>query len=168
MFYTATRKALPMHVLLPPQCPGTGIPAHRRPVEVFLERARPKHMASRLSCIFACTSPQQADVYLDGELGLSTPTVARFLYALEAKAASSAHPMCLVDAVKRSLNDGDTNRADRLAAEYWSPTRKWRFNEYLCTGVTAIDEVQRQSLPLIERTLVRIGFDADKKQALQL
>jgi hypothetical protein len=167
MLYTATRKTLPMFALLPPRCPGSGTPAYRRRVEVYLERHRPNNMPSRLTCIFACQTPQHSDAYMDGELWLSQP-VPRFLYGLQTQAAHGPHPMALVDAVEHALKAGEDSRAQRLAAEYWSPTQHWLFNEYLCTGVTVVAELQRQSLSSKERTLAHTDFSADRSRVTNL
>lgn len=73
-------------------------------------------------------------------------------------------PMCITDLILKLTND--TTKQINAVKEYWNPTQKWKFNEYLSMEMTIIESVKETFLAKA-RGAVNYHHDLDlRKQFL--
>ena len=136
--YRATTK--PLKSPTPLKAPArelSSYPDYWRPAEALLEQRRPTSYYSRLSCWYACDTPEFAAKYLESEIARDAQHVsgAPLLYLIDLT-SPSRHPMCLVNEIAKRLENNETHLAETLADEYWNPTLEWAFWEYLGEMIT--------------------------------
>jgi hypothetical protein len=141
-YYHATITALPVGENPGPKAYDYSGDPERQKLEAFLESRRPIESCSRLTSWFACDTPANSARYLDAELSRMTKVTAEVkLYGVEF-AKSSKQPMVLVNAMNIALSENDAATAETLAAEYWRPTREWKFWEYTAPEVRVVEKVE--------------------------
>lgn len=124
--YHATTKALAVgRILRAKPRPVT----HRVEVENALGQGRPSNVISRTQCFFTTEKPYEASTYISAEPSSSSWQLYRVTTEHE-----EGHPMSLVDMVRVAIEKG--HDPTPIVAEYWIPTKKWLFVEYLATEVT--------------------------------
>lgn len=119
-----------------------------RLVEEEFERRRRGRSLSRLTALFAGADAADCVQFLRAQRDYDNVPV--HLYRVDMP-VSGHHPMALVDAVRRKA--GHTNIIDKIVEEYWQPTLKWRFWEYLGQTMTVVEE-----LPLPDTIMMAGAF----------
>lgn len=110
--------------------------------EQKLKICRPANRIGRERCIFLFNSLEQCILYFDAEYNHNPQNY--FIYTVTAP-ENTGHPMVLVDRMAKLLNTSsqiDSTFVDRIANEYWTPTRKWKFPEFLCNSCTVLGCVE--------------------------
>jgi hypothetical protein len=142
----------------------------RQKLEDFLESKRPPGSCSRLTSWFACDDPAKSARYLDGELNYKKKadvTGQPRLYAIEF-GEFSRQPMILVNTIRNTLATNDAETAEKLATEYWRPTRDWKFWEYTAPEIRIVAEVEwPDSMALQLAFMAYQGDDGRLKQMLR-
>lgn len=75
--------------------------------------------------------------------------------------------MILVDAIRKCLSDGDMDTVGILAAEYWTPTKEWKFWEYTSPEIVMVVE-QLPQPDLVAQSLASLAYSGDSKRLAKL
>ena len=129
----------------------------KRLVEDALESYRPRGSHRRLQVWYACGSPAEALHYLEAENYARAHEIK--LYRIE-MVAPSRHPMCLVDAVKKSLASREIIKS--LVDEYWTPKLDWNYWEYISPQMRIIEQVVRPDDVELSAVLYKYSLDGDE------
>lgn len=70
--------------------------------------------------------------------------------------------MILVDATRKALAEGNIEKAERLAAEYWTPTRDWSFWEYTSPDIVVVEELSWPDA--MQQTSASLSYQGDSKR----
>jgi len=74
--------------------------------------------------------------------------------------------MALVNTIDEQLSAAEMDIAAALAAEYWNPTRDWKFWEYIGPQMTVLDQLDWPGT--IEHTIALQLYGTDRKLAKEL
>lgn len=119
----------------------------------------PDGLGDRISSVFATETAALAARYLEAE-GMGEEPL--YLYEVEAE-SKSRHPMALIDIAAKRIN---TESFQRIALEYWAPTRQWRAWEYLCNRGEILRELSWPSL--VERSVAFEHYRLDISEATSI
>ncbi len=68
--------------------------------------------------------------------------------------------------VNIAFRETDSERFAKIAAEYWTPVRRWSMWEYPCTGVAVVSE---EPWPhMISRSAAQAKYVLDREEAKQI
>jgi hypothetical protein len=135
----------------------TGLQAE---VENILEDARPASCCSRITGLFATDDPAHAEKFLMAEPYEGNAPIRIFKVSV---AAGETHPLVLADRLARLRDDP---RASEIVAEYWQPTRTWRFTERVVFSMHILEEVPRAGI--IDATAASMTHAGDLNRAVAL
>jgi hypothetical protein len=136
---------------------------YKRKLEKFLDQCRPQGVHSRLSSWFAFDQQCHAALFLEAEPRLHPEPVnaTKFLYQVR-MTGPGRHPMVVAEGVAKLLSQGKLEHATAAAKEYWSPTRDWKFWEYLSPNLKVVGQFSWPEGPCIYGA--RITYEKDKER----
>ncbi|MDL2257206.1 hypothetical protein LJC06_03265 [Bacteroidales bacterium OttesenSCG-928-I14] len=100
----------------------------------FLDETKPTEEPPRRKCIYAFSLLSHCAAYI----GQRKDSAEYNFYKVEIN-TQSAHPMCLTDVIRIASSIGIQTR---LRNEYWYPTKKWKFNEFLGTEMIILEKIE--------------------------
>jgi hypothetical protein len=127
--------------------------------EERLERHRPDGAPCRRSCIYVFQSLETCSFYGSTQ----HPDAEVYYYRVRMTGAVKA-PMVLVDAIRRQV-DPSASQVERMAREYWSPTRDWQVWEYLTETVEVMEEVQPLAANSSAVMMAQCSYQSDHELA---
>lgn len=149
--YHASRH--PLHI-------GLTLDSRRRCISQFAERAlesaRPDICHSRLTSFFASDVPADAWHYLAKELENEPRAILNARLYRVSMSDFQRRPMALVDAIEKRRDDPCVSH---MAREYWTPSSKWKFWEYLGPQMTPLEEIEQPDSPSRGAALFKICAD---------
>lgn len=104
----------------------------------YLDLYRPAECPSRKRCIYAFDKPGHCFAFL-----FDAPVAGYHCYEIEMNALGG-FPMILTG--KLNNYKGNDGLLKAMADEYWNPTQKWRFCEYIGTEMTIISKVKKDPI----------------------
>ena len=146
----------------------SGESVYLRNAEEFLRDSKPPDLPCRYSSWFASDTAANSAAYLQAEnrrrtlAGPHSDESRILLYEVN-MLAPSRHPMFLVNVMAAKLEVGDMETAERLASEYWTPSDRWTFWEYLGNEMTVI--AQQPSPSALEQALAGLTYQHQAKLA---
>ncbi|MDR1201382.1 MAG: hypothetical protein LBL58_07115 [Tannerellaceae bacterium] len=100
----------------------------------FLDETKPAEEPPRRKCIYSFSLLRHCAAYI----GQREDATEYNFYKIEIN-AQAAHPMCLTDVIRKAPNTG---LRTKLRSEYWHPTKKWRFKEFLGTEMVILEKIE--------------------------
>lgn len=107
--------------------------AKEQSINLLLDNYKPNNYPSRIRCIYLFDDLNACACYKQSE-NLA------YLYKVIAKSnnITGGQPMCIINLFSKYPKNQDI-----LAKEYWQPTQKWKFKEFLCEEMTVIGIVDK-------------------------
>jgi hypothetical protein len=136
---------------------------YKRTLEEFLEQHRPQELHSRLSSWFAFDDKYHSALFRDAEPRIhpEQANATKFLYEVSL-ANPNRHPMVVAEGVAKLLSQGKVELAIAAARDYWTPTRQWKFQEYLSPVLEASAQISWPEEPPLYAA--RITYEKDKER----
>lgn len=100
-------------------------------INEYLDETKPDNEPSRAKCIYAFASLAHCAAFVRKKDNSN-------FYKVELNSGGH-HPMCLTDAIRKT---SDTESKHAMRTEYWNPTKKWKFNEYLGTEMSILEKIE--------------------------
>lgn len=127
---------------------------HRNWIDDFLDSIKPEFAPERKKSLFAFDSLKNCKAY-----SINSPKKSLHYYEVKMKDFTSC-PMCLIDAF--IINDNVNNK--KIAIEYWYPTKKWKFLEFLSTEMKVIKKMKEPNFIIGSKGKIDYNYDCNLRK----
>jgi hypothetical protein len=131
---------------------NTAIANGKNWIDELLDNLKPENVPERINAIFAFDC-------IDNCIAFKGQNEANIYYKVKMH-NPIACPMCLTDALK----EGDTENNIRISNEYWSPSKAWRFLEYLSAEMEILEILETPTSMQLAKGRMNYSQDRDLKK----
>jgi hypothetical protein len=125
-----------------------------------LDLHRPRHITPHVSSFYACDLLENCQAFIGTKkIDSKSPTY----YRVDMD-SYQGYPMVLTDRIKKV--GLASPRLEELINEYWTPTKKWKYLEYLNSMMTIIKKLPLPNVLIANKGKMNYMFDYDLAKQL--